>query len=634
MPPSRQSAVTAATAGSSLQVLWWPTAASGSAIPACAVVCPTAREADGVYVVERPTVDEQYAWIAAPFGVEEGGFGSAAPEGPVEALYDPADGTPAVGEGWGAGADSFLLRRGLAGFRVVGAANPDLGTVPVVRGGGVLGPDDPAAPPRPGAPYEPVTAPGTAAGSTLGGAWIAGLTTADCVKMETLRVSGKCADVALQTLMLESLDGTTWESTSDFVSTGSSGSGVATFVRTRPVPEATLVGVAGWWLGVSGDAHVFAFDSSALCGGARLPCKDFIVVAFTCVRCPVSSGAYRPAATLSMTTAALTTRTYAIVVPPQSAGPAAIRLCLTVPCAGGLRNLTVLLTAPDGTVYTLISAPADLTAQTADVILVPGATPLAGLSGGAALTGVYAPVDDFTAYAGPSGVWALTVVNAGPCAAALGCVSFCFGAVASGLSGFSVSATPSSGAAPLVTALGVTITGAPVMYSVDWGDGSPEAWYASAAGATHTYAADGSYEIVVRAYGPCGGYVEDSVIVTVVATVSVACAGSPVPEALNWEIYDITGDCSCISVTSGVVNYGTFFGGSAWGDIPFGCLLGQCEENSTYYLKCVGTDWNYTTDPVGGGGVTPASITPSPFELIFNKTSPYGPGSYKIRFYA
>jgi hypothetical protein len=52
---------------------------------------------------------------------------------PIQVLYDTADGTPAVGEFWGVGKDSYKLRKYLPGFQILQAGDSSTQTVCAIR---------------------------------------------------------------------------------------------------------------------------------------------------------------------------------------------------------------------------------------------------------------------------------------------------------------------------------------------------------------------------------------------------------------------------------------------------------------------------------------------------------------------
>lgn len=115
---------------------------AGETVPAFALVRVTARDGAGVYTVAKPDTDNGPVWVNSPLDIATGtgAGGAVTAAGPVDALYDTADGTPAVGETWGAGAGSFKLRKDKAGFVVVSAGDPETETcgVAVAAGSGAL----------------------------------------------------------------------------------------------------------------------------------------------------------------------------------------------------------------------------------------------------------------------------------------------------------------------------------------------------------------------------------------------------------------------------------------------------------------------------------------------------------------
>lgn len=109
------------------------TNAAGSACPAFGLARPTGGGDDATYTIDQPNVDGGFAWVNGPFQIAAGGGGAVHATGPFFALYDSGDGTPAVGELWGAGNGSWKLRKGKAGFRVVGDPDTSVTLVPVER---------------------------------------------------------------------------------------------------------------------------------------------------------------------------------------------------------------------------------------------------------------------------------------------------------------------------------------------------------------------------------------------------------------------------------------------------------------------------------------------------------------------
>lgn len=111
-------------------------------MPAHAVVVVSSSGTEGQFVLTKPTEDSEHAWIAGPVPALAGDGATATNDFPAWALYDDGDGTPAVGEEWGAGASSWKLRKGKTGFRVCGTPDTTLKVVPVERsvgsGGGLF----------------------------------------------------------------------------------------------------------------------------------------------------------------------------------------------------------------------------------------------------------------------------------------------------------------------------------------------------------------------------------------------------------------------------------------------------------------------------------------------------------------
>ena len=105
---------------------------SGEDLPAHAAVVVSSSDDAGGFSVTKPTIAGQHVWISLRAALD-GDETQAVNEFPVEALYDAADGVPAVGEIWGADAGSWKLRKGQSGFRVCGTADETLGLVPVER---------------------------------------------------------------------------------------------------------------------------------------------------------------------------------------------------------------------------------------------------------------------------------------------------------------------------------------------------------------------------------------------------------------------------------------------------------------------------------------------------------------------
>jgi hypothetical protein len=387
---------------------------------------------------------------------------------------------------------------------------------------------------------EPVRTPGPSGGRSGMPGW----DSSTCLLMTIVDKGGLCDGIDdEQRITLTSLDGITWTSTTDF--THLQGSGPVTFAKANP-PEASIDSINGYWIGPVVGGHLMEFGSDDLCATGTHGCQDSFVALFKCVPCAVSSGSYSPPSS-SMAIPSGATRSSTIVVPPQSGAPTALRLCLNVPCAGGISNLTVTLTAPNGTVYTLLANPGGVTAQTADIVLstANGVMPIqSAVASSGTLVGVYTPVQNFGAYSGPDvGLWVISIANAGPCSAEMTCATLCFGSVATGLTLSSV-ASPDSGTSPLSVTVTNTVTGTPYATSFDPGDGSPLQWVYGLGNFAHTYTGTGTFEGVIRVYSGCGFYVEDTV--TVSLTVPVDGCPDGISSTLRVTFSGGTGTCAAL----------------------------------------------------------------------------------------
>jgi hypothetical protein len=76
----------------------------------------------GVLTMDQPNADSQSVYVNSPVAVQPSKNGSCSNDWPHYVQYNPADGTPAVGDVWGAAAGSYQLRKnnGQQGFRVAG----------------------------------------------------------------------------------------------------------------------------------------------------------------------------------------------------------------------------------------------------------------------------------------------------------------------------------------------------------------------------------------------------------------------------------------------------------------------------------------------------------------------------------
>jgi hypothetical protein len=447
-----------------------------------------------------------------------------------------------------------------------------------------------------------------------------------CLLLSVIHVSGRCAGIdQTQKHLLESDDGTTWTSETQFAHTGTAMSGDIVFLRSAPTPQLSIGDMPAFSLGPFAGGWLFELDGPELCGGTPSACGGYFTVSVQCVPCPVPSGTYSPpgSGALPLAIPSGSTRSTTIILPPQSGSPSGIHLCLSVPCVGGIRNLTVTLTAPDGTVYTLLANPGGVLAQEADFVLSPanGMSPIQSAVEYPpdALIGVYEPVDDFSAYTGTAvGVWLVSVTNSGPCAAELTCATLCYGAVATGLTLSSV-ASPDTGAAPLPVTIVNTITGSPLYTSIDYGDGSPLEWILGAGNGAHIYTGTDAFIAVVRVWSACGGFEEDTVTIRT-NVVLTACCGYVEAEL---EVHtlgngDFTGFDETATLTYDPMN-------DEWtGTVTDGVVT------MPLVLTCTGSDpedWELDV----GGCVNQIVSPPSPFDcdpfgLTFAHSAAFCPG--------
>lgn len=125
IPLSRDSEITGAR---------WLRASSASAdVPPFGIVKLTAQSIGMVYTAEQPTADGEWVVVAGPHGIQGETVGVVTSDFPALAAYDPDDGTPAVGEIWGAGVGTYLLKKGRAGFRIAGDPDTETEIVSVER---------------------------------------------------------------------------------------------------------------------------------------------------------------------------------------------------------------------------------------------------------------------------------------------------------------------------------------------------------------------------------------------------------------------------------------------------------------------------------------------------------------------
>lgn len=107
---------------------------AGEEIPLYSCVRVTAFDPNtGMFSLAKPDTDGQFVFLTDKTSIASGSNGVFSDSFPMLANYDSADGTPAIGEAWGAGAGTFKLKKGKAGFVIAGDPNTADETVPVRR---------------------------------------------------------------------------------------------------------------------------------------------------------------------------------------------------------------------------------------------------------------------------------------------------------------------------------------------------------------------------------------------------------------------------------------------------------------------------------------------------------------------
>ncbi len=109
---------------------------SGEQIPAFGLIRVTGADSVGVLQAAKPNADGQQVMVNGPVPIPVAAYGSATNDFPNYALYDTGDGTPAVGDTWGAGSGSWKLRKNKAGFRPQAGAVPSSGLTIVALAAG------------------------------------------------------------------------------------------------------------------------------------------------------------------------------------------------------------------------------------------------------------------------------------------------------------------------------------------------------------------------------------------------------------------------------------------------------------------------------------------------------------------
>jgi hypothetical protein len=109
------------------QRTWLPVKnANAAEAPAYALLRVTGIGTDGVVTVDQSDADDKdptMLLVNGPAKIPAGQYGQATVGQWERALYDTGDGTPALGEDWGAGNASWKLRKGKVGFKAWGGVD-------------------------------------------------------------------------------------------------------------------------------------------------------------------------------------------------------------------------------------------------------------------------------------------------------------------------------------------------------------------------------------------------------------------------------------------------------------------------------------------------------------------------------
>lgn len=97
-----------------LEAIRWLVAKNNSSseeIPAFGLVRVVSCDSEGILTVAQPNANSQDVYVNGPVPIPASGYGAVTRDHPVYALYETSDGTPALGEAWGAANGSYKLRK-------------------------------------------------------------------------------------------------------------------------------------------------------------------------------------------------------------------------------------------------------------------------------------------------------------------------------------------------------------------------------------------------------------------------------------------------------------------------------------------------------------------------------------------
>ena len=96
---------------------------SGEDIPPWSIMRVTGCDSERILTVDKPNADGLgvHNFVSSgPQTIISGDYGFCTRSFPVQAAYDSSSGTPALGEIWGPANASWLLKKGMHGFWVIG----------------------------------------------------------------------------------------------------------------------------------------------------------------------------------------------------------------------------------------------------------------------------------------------------------------------------------------------------------------------------------------------------------------------------------------------------------------------------------------------------------------------------------
>ncbi len=114
--------------------------ATANDLPGFALLRITGEDADGALTVGVPNADSQTGLLVNfPSVLPAGGYGQAHQDFPASVLFESGEGTPVVGQEWGAKAGDCKLHPGKKGYLIKAVGTTEYATVMPTTGGGTTG---------------------------------------------------------------------------------------------------------------------------------------------------------------------------------------------------------------------------------------------------------------------------------------------------------------------------------------------------------------------------------------------------------------------------------------------------------------------------------------------------------------